>query len=119
MVFCITFAAGVSWAKGELRTQTAQGMIPVRGKEPVGGGFLDLGGSTALGLSRKPGRIPWEKPFPMSLRMASHSLALGSLVEPDMRVTVATALVAVSYTHLRAHETDSYLVCRLLLEKKK
>src|SRR5680860_1848115 len=24
---------------------------------------------------------------------------------------------AVSYTHLRAHETDSYLVCRLLLEK--
>ena len=29
------------------------------------------------------------------------------------------AAVAVSYTHLRAHETDSYLVCRLLLEKKK
>src|SRR5665647_3881859 len=27
-------------------------------------------------------------------------------------------LDAVSYTHLRAHETDSYLVCRLLLEKK-
>ena len=25
---------------------------------------------------------------------------------------------AVSYTHLRAHETDSYLVCRLLLEKR-
>ena len=30
-----------------------------------------------------------------------------------------TSLVPVSYTHLRAHETDSYLVCRLLLEKKK
>ena len=29
------------------------------------------------------------------------------------------AAVTVSYTHLRAHETDSYLVCRLLLEKKK
>ena len=28
-------------------------------------------------------------------------------------------LDSVSYTHLRAHETDSYLVCRLLLEKKK
>ena len=26
---------------------------------------------------------------------------------------------AVSYTHLRAHETDSYLVCRLLLEKRR
>ena len=29
------------------------------------------------------------------------------------------AVTPVSYTHLRAHETDSYLVCRLLLEKKK
>src|SRR5665647_792840 len=32
------------------------------------------------------------------------------------RSTVPTG--SVSYTHLRAHETDSYLVCRLLLEKK-
>ena len=32
---------------------------------------------------------------------------------------VMLALIPVSYTHLRAHETDSYLVCRLLLEKKK
>ena len=28
-------------------------------------------------------------------------------------------IVAVSYTHLRAHETVLDLVCRLLLEKKK
>ena len=28
-------------------------------------------------------------------------------------------LSAVSYTHLRAHETGRNLVCRLLLEKKK
>ena len=27
--------------------------------------------------------------------------------------------VPVSYTHLRAHETEADLVCRLLLEKKK
>src|SRR5674536_393868 len=27
--------------------------------------------------------------------------------------------MAVSYTHLRAHETPEHLVCRLLLEKKK
>src|SRR5664279_5832635 len=33
--------------------------------------------------------------------------------KPDYRT------MPVSYTHLRAHETDSYLVCRLLLEKKK
>ena len=30
-----------------------------------------------------------------------------------------TRQVAVSYTHLRAHETSLHLVCRLLLEKKK
>src|SRR5680860_128569 len=32
---------------------------------------------------------------------------------------VISVVITVSYTHLRAHETDSYLVCRLLLEKKK
>ena len=31
----------------------------------------------------------------------------------------ARDLDAVSYTHLRAHETPEHLVCRLLLEKKK
>ena len=30
-----------------------------------------------------------------------------------------TCYTAVSYTHLRAHETGRNLVCRLLLEKKK
>ena len=33
--------------------------------------------------------------------------------------TLLLGIMSVSYTHLRAHETDSYLVCRLLLEKKK
>src|SRR5680860_81475 len=37
--------------------------------------------------------------------------------EPQIWITQTPA--AVSYTHLRAHETDSYLVCRLLLEKQK
>ena len=32
---------------------------------------------------------------------------------------IAQFLKPVSYTHLRAHETLRYLVCRLLLEKKK
>ena len=32
---------------------------------------------------------------------------------------VADEIIAVSYTHLRAHETVLDLVCRLLLEKKK
>ena len=40
---------------------------------------------------------------------------------PDSPFTTVDASYfdAVSYTHLRAHETDQYLVCRLLLEKKK
>src|SRR5680860_329398 len=40
----------------------------------------------------------------------------------SLRATPSSSRVErrpVSYTHLRAHETDSYLVCRLLLEKKK
>src|SRR5680860_803376 len=35
---------------------------------------------------------------------------------PVQLVSLHRADVPVSYTHLRAHETDSYLVCRLLLE---
>ena len=31
---------------------------------------------------------------------------------------LTASAVAVSYTHLRAHETPEHLVCRLLLEKK-
>ena len=31
---------------------------------------------------------------------------------------VSEGVAAVSYTHLRAHETPEHLVCRLLLEKK-
>src|SRR5665647_230700 len=44
---------------------------------------------------------------PSVLEVAINGAILGAVVGP------------VSYTHLRAHETDSYLVCRLLLEKKK
>ena len=39
--------------------------------------------------------------------------------EPDSAGTVVGGIKAVSYTHLRAHETVLDLVCRLLLEKKK
>src|SRR5665647_3266838 len=35
--------------------------------------------------------------------------------EKASQAVFARYLNAVSYTHLRAHETDSYLVCRLLL----
>src|SRR5665648_1232135 len=51
------------------------------------------------------------------------ALADGGLTEADVTYVNAhatsTPVGAVSYTHLRAHETRHDLVCRLLLEKKK
>src|SRR5680860_824605 len=43
---------------------------------------------------------------------SAHAMDISEILE-----RVRHEAVAVSYTHLRAHETDSYLVCRLLLEK--
>src|SRR5450756_2760572 len=42
-----------------------------------------------------------------------------SLIKRTESAKTGVALIAVSYTHLRAHETRHDLVCRLLLEKKK
>src|SRR5678816_492426 len=36
----------------------------------------------------------------------------------DFQQSLRISATAVSYTHLRAHETPEHLVCRLLLEKK-
>ena len=56
---------------------------------------------------------------PESLHNEFHSTAQ-HLKEVELRhKQVLVTAGTVSYTHLRAHETDSYLVCRLLLEKKK
>ena len=41
---------------------------------------------------------------------------IGSLTELSNNDVMS--FIAVSYTHLRAHETPEHLVCRLLLEKK-
>src|SRR5680860_921889 len=41
----------------------------------------------------------------------------GSELEIYLSDNILTnGIISVSYTHLRAHETDSYIVCRLLLE---
>ena len=40
-------------------------------------------------------------------------------IDPTLAYRRSCAHGAVSYTHLRAHETEADLVCRLLLEKKK
>ena len=46
-------------------------------------------------------------------------VALRRKAEPELGVYIAESEKAVSYTHLRAHETVLDLVCRLLIEKKK
>ena len=43
---------------------------------------------------------------------------MSAMVEYLKGRLVSIGAEPVSYTHLRAHETDSLLVCRLLLEKK-
>src|SRR5665811_2632872 len=56
---------------------------------------------------------------------AGHKLHSYTLISDEGRVITRSvkeqvnAVNAVSYTHLRAHETVLDLVCRLLLEKKK
>ena len=45
--------------------------------------------------------------------------AVALCFQPKAIAAFAASLGAVSYTHLRAHETREDLVCRLLLEKKK
>eukprot|EP00658_Telonema_sp_P-2_P037804 TRINITY_DN27176_c0_g1_i1.p1 TRINITY_DN27176_c0_g1~~TRINITY_DN27176_c0_g1_i1.p1 ORF type:complete len:143 (+),score=40.73 TRINITY_DN27176_c0_g1_i1:1-429(+) len=44
---------------------------------------------------------------------------VGELPILEMLALLQGSTYAVSYTHLRAHETPEHLVCRLLLEKKK
>src|SRR5659263_658749 len=62
-----------------------------------------------------------EKPSPRSRRKKSEKRPGGqeghSGTTLDM-VNDPDEVIAVSYTHLRAHETRHDLVCRLLLEKK-
>src|SRR5665647_3738145 len=54
-----------------------------------------------------------------SVRPIAPSPIIIKIKPTTRRTSPAISPKAVSYTHLRAHETDSYLVCRLLLEKKK
>src|SRR5680860_1739887 len=45
---------------------------------------------------------------------SGHSGVLTASPSPTRKLASSAVEESVSYTHLRAHETDSYLVCRLL-----
>src|SRR5665647_2382104 len=55
-----------------------------------------------------------------TLRIYSHIFTINTFCRPGKTIHIYDShhIKSVSYTHLRAHETDSYLVCRLLLEQK-
>ena len=58
--------------------------------------------------------------LPIEELRETHLLPLASLLESIGAVSFELLVIgAVSYTHLRAHETVLDIVCRLLLEKKK
>ena len=55
-----------------------------------------------------------------SFNAYSYSTTIAADLDDDVNtLELAAGYSAVSYTHLRAHETVLDLVCRLLLEKKK
>src|SRR5680860_1745796 len=73
----------------------------------------------------EPNRCRWEhQPTALVPEAVARLLSfpIGHLLDLTLNrhgSSLPTRQQPVSYTHLRAHETDSYLVCRLLLEKKK
>src|SRR5664279_3631350 len=85
--------------------------ISLRGTSPrrISARLLDVCDLTAIATA-----TPW----PQSCRgVANLSLRASAIFKIRCAQPVKRSN-PVSYTHLRAHETDSYLVCRLLLEKK-
>ena len=80
---------------------------------PIGGGGLISGIITVFKELSPNTKIIGVEPegAPSMKNSIQHGKRI-SLKEMD-------GFVAVSYTHLRAHETRHDLVCRLLLEKKK
>src|SRR5674476_1705222 len=59
---------------------------------------------------------------PLKLVTSAENRSTASIItetRASVSVVPLPAYTAVSYTHLRAHETGRNLVCRLLLEKKK
>ena len=58
-------------------------------------------------------------PVPRVLERGDLRVCLVPALVLEEHVVAAAAVEAVSYTHLRAHETVLDIVCRLLLEKKK
>src|SRR5664279_2984060 len=79
------------------------------------GGLAALSGAGAAGADGYQGETHLGEGADHVVFVQTDNVAGNQIVAYD-RADNGTLTLAVSYTHLRAHETDSYLVCRLLLE---
>src|SRR5665647_208551 len=70
------------------------------------------------GLFYTIGRAITYTSIALVIYLGADQFRLSGFIQQYGEKIIGPLLIAVSYTHLRAHETDSYLVCRLLLEKK-
>src|SRR5664279_389758 len=93
----VVIGAGLAAAKAieTLRDEGFDGSIALIGDEP---------------------EAPYERPALSKGYLQGASASEDLFVHPDSWYAEHRVdTTSVSYTHLRAHETDSYLVCRLLL----
>src|SRR5674476_1327030 len=79
-------------------------------------------------ITKKPGVRPISIPHPLGwagptqfyfLLSHNYNFIFWHVGNNKYQFSIFLCMNAVSYTHLRAHETGRNLVCRLLLEKKK
>src|SRR5665647_688546 len=106
------FNMGARFAKWRAVIAIGKG-IPSRGCIEANANAL----ASYAGLCQEAGMVPIVEPE--VLMIGEHTLEhCFEVTEEVLRTVFKQLYLPVSYTHLRAHETDSYLVCRLLLEKK-
>src|SRR5680860_998796 len=102
-------AAGVVMGETVLVKNGAK--VPVDGEVIAGTGGLDE--SSITGESIPVEKSSGDKVFAGTVSTGGFLQVKATGVGAD---TTLARIIPVSYTHLRAHEPDSYLVCRLLLE---
>src|SRR5450759_3653995 len=83
-------------------------------------GFSQVVANAYAGLGFSPTEAPTMYEFPLDMFIPGSNLSpLAENFDKIVAGLTTWTPKAVSYTHLRAHETRHDLVCRLLLEKKK